>query len=233
MRRSGSAAPSRTVKRSLDILLSLIGIAATLPLLLLVAVAIRLESRGPVLFRQERVGRDGARFRVLKLRTMREDAEARLQEDPDLRATYRENGYKLASGEDPRVTPLGKWLRRTSVDELPQLLNVLRGEMSLVGPRPVVPEEVAEYGGDAGLVLSVRPGMTGLWQVSGRNAVDYPRRARLDAGYVREWSLLLDLRVLLRTPAAVARGEVGRASAAGGRPPSLPTGPPATVRASS
>lgn len=197
----------RFVKRAFDVGLSTLGLICLLPLLVAVAAAIRLDSSGTILFRQRRLGRRGREFEILKFRTMREDAEEVLQEDPILRSAYAGNGYKLPSESDPRITALGRFLRQTSMDELPQLLNVLGGEMSLVGPRPVVPREIREYGEQAALVLSVRPGMTGLWQVSGRNEIDYPRRAKLDAEYVQEWSLIADLRILLCTPAAVLRGE--------------------------
>ena len=210
-------------------MLSAAAILLTLPVLLALALAVRLGSPGPALFRQGRLGLGGRRFEVLKFRTMCRDAEAALSEHPGLREAYLEHGYKLPSAADPRVTRLGRLLRRTSLDELPQLFNVLRGEMSLVGPRPVVPEEIVEYGADADVVLSVKPGITGLWQVSGRNDVGYPRRARLDVAYVTNWSLLLDLRVLSRTPAAVLRGE-RRASTDRERPKlSLRTGAPTTA----
>lgn len=176
-----------------------------MPLGLICAALIRITSRGPALFKQQRVGLHGQTFAMYKFRTMREDAEQRLRTDRDLWNSYVENDYKLPISIDPRVTRLGRWLRRTSIDELPQLINVLAGSMSIVGPRPVVPEEVDNYGDRRALYLSVRPGLTGAWQVNGRSTVDYPDRVDLDAHYVETWSLWQDVKILARTPFVVAR----------------------------
>jgi exopolysaccharide production protein ExoY len=162
-----------------------------------------MESPGSPVFRHLRVGRGGRRFSCLKLRTMRADAEEVLRSDADLLEEYRRNHFKLPDGSDPRVTRMGQFLRRTSLDEIPQLWNVIRGEMSLVGPRPVVAEELQRFGEHARLVLSVPPGLTGSWAVNGRHHVGYPERARLEIEYVRNWSLGGDARILLRTVAAV------------------------------
>jgi lipopolysaccharide/colanic/teichoic acid biosynthesis glycosyltransferase len=173
------------------------------------ALLVRLDSKGPVLFRQMRVGRDGELISVLKVRTMRIDAESVLRSDPQLWASYVQNGYKLPERQDPRVTRFGAWLRRTSLDEMPQFFCVLRGSMSLVGPRPVLPDELpALYGELAGEYEAVKPGLTGLWQVSGRSRVIDGDRARLDAEYVRSWSPIVELGILVRTIPAVllARG---------------------------
>jgi lipopolysaccharide/colanic/teichoic acid biosynthesis glycosyltransferase len=205
-----SAAPStsayRWAKRALDVALSLIALTVTLPMWLLVAVLVRCTSRGPVLFRQSRVGRDGRTFSVLKFRSMCSDAEARLRSH-GLYDTYVATGYKLALAEEFRVTRVGRFLRRSSLDELPQLLNVLRGDMSIVGPRPVVPPELSSYGDLVHCYLGVRPGITGMWQVSGRSHVQFPERAHLDREYFHGRSLRLDLAILARTPLAVLRGD--------------------------
>ena len=172
------------------------------PLLLGVALCVRVTSRGPVLFRQVRVGRDGSEFRIFKFRSMYVDAEARLAE---LRHLNEHDGVLFKMRDDPRVTPVGRWLRRLSLDELPQLLNVIAGQMSLVGPRPPLPSEVAVYADDVRRRLAVKPGMTGLWQVSGRSDLSWEETVRLDLRYVENWSLSLDLVILLRTMTAVVR----------------------------
>jgi lipopolysaccharide/colanic/teichoic acid biosynthesis glycosyltransferase len=156
------------------------------------------------------VGLGGRSFKMYKFRTMHREAEQLLAQDPQLWNEYVTNGFKLPAELDRRVTKVGRFLRRSSLDELPQVLNVLLGTMSLVGPRPVVPAEIDNYGERRGIYLSVRPGVTGAWQVGGRSQIDYPERVDIDEQYVRDWSLGLDLRILARTPKAVltARGAV-------------------------
>ncbi|HET6215266.1 MAG TPA: sugar transferase [Micromonosporaceae bacterium] len=178
-------------------------IAVFSPLLVTLAVLIRIDSPGPVLFRQVRVGRHGREFVIYKFRTMYLDAEARLAE---LRHFNEYDGVLFKMRNDPRVTLVGRYLRRFSLDELPQLFNVVRGQMSLVGPRPPLPEEVAAYPDDARRRLVVKPGMTGLWQVSGRSDLPWEEAVRLDLRYVENWSIPLDLAILLRTLTAVSRG---------------------------
>lgn len=198
--------PSRlqwVAKRLLDVTTASLGLVVLSPVMALVALAIRLESRGPALFKHWRVGHHGRRFACLKFRTMQADAEAVLAGDAELKRLYRENNYKLPEELDPRVTRLGRWLRRSSLDELPQLFNVLMGEMSLVGPRPVVEEELEHYRGSERLLLSVRPGMTGAWAVNGRHHVGYPARAEMELRYVRGWSVGEDLKILAGTVSAV------------------------------
>ncbi|MQY04016.1 sugar transferase [Actinomadura macrotermitis] len=182
---------------------ALFGLVALAPLLFVVAVLIRMTSNGPVLFRQTRVGRDGREFTVFKFRTMVADAEARKH---TLLEHNENDGVLFKIKADPRITGVGRWLRRYSLDELPQLLNVLRGDMSLVGPRPPLPEEVARYGGDVHRRLVVKPGLTGLWQVSGRSDLSWEESVRLDLRYVDNWSLALDLQIMWKTGAAVFRG---------------------------
>ena len=198
-----SAPATSRAKRALDLLLVLGTALLTVPLGLLTALLVRLTSRGPVLFGQERVGLGGEHFTMYKFRTMHRDAEALLQRDPALWNDYVANGYKVPAELDRRITPLGRFLRRSSLDELPQILNVLTGEMSLVGPRPVVPDEVDNYGEQQQVYLSVRPGITGAWQVNGRSTIDYPDRVDIDAEYVRRWSVWLDIKILVKTPIVV------------------------------
>ncbi len=198
-----SAPATSRAKRALDLLLVLGTAPLTVTLGLVTAVLVRLTSRGPVLFGQERVGLGGDRFTMYKFRTMHRDAEALLQRDPSLWHDYVANGYKVPAELDRRITPVGRFLRRSSLDELPQILNVLTGQMSLVGPRPVVPKEVENYGDLRAVYLSVRPGITGAWQVNGRSTIDYPDRVDIDAEYVQRWSVWLDLKILVKTPIAV------------------------------
>ncbi|BCJ32958.1 hypothetical protein Athai_04610 [Actinocatenispora thailandica] len=172
------------------------------PLLAAVAAAIKLDSPGPVLYRQSRVGRDGAVFAIWKFRSMYVDADARLAE---LARLDEGAGVLFKIRDDPRVTRIGRYLRRLSLDELPQLVNVLVGQMSLVGPRPPLPAEVARYPADMLRRLVVKPGLTGLWQVSGRSDLPWEEAIRLDLRYVETWSLSLDLVILLRTVTAVVR----------------------------
>jgi exopolysaccharide biosynthesis polyprenyl glycosylphosphotransferase len=194
----------RLVKTSFDRAGALFGLFLLAPVLLAAAVAVKATSPGPVLFRQERVGQDKRTFHLLKFRSMTADAEHQLDH---LRPQNEGNGLLFKLREDPRVTRVGRVLRRYSIDELPQLLNVLRGEMSLVGPRPPLREEVARYGVDMHRRHLVKPGLTGLWQVSGRSDLSYNDSVRLDVHYVENWSLALDLMILGRTFGAVLRGD--------------------------
>jgi exopolysaccharide biosynthesis polyprenyl glycosylphosphotransferase len=190
-------------KRSFDVAVALCALAVATPLLAMSAVAILVDSRGPVLFRQERVGQDGKVFRVLKLRTMVQDAEARLV---DLLPRNEADGPLFKMVHDPRVTRVGRWLRSTSIDELPQLWNVVRGEMSLVGPRPALVSEVAAWRPELHERLRVKPGITGMWQVNGRSTSLFEDYVRLDLYYVDNWSLSTDLTILAKTiPAVLTR----------------------------
>lgn len=192
----------RAAKRAVDLVLSCLALVVLAPFLVAIAVAIKVTSRGPVLFRQVRTGQDGRPFRIAKFRTMSTDAEVLLADLTDLNES--DGLFKIR--KDPRVTSIGAFLRRTSLDEIPQLLNVLRGEMSLVGPRPLVPEESARIDGWAARRFQVKPGMTGLWQVSGRSDLSFEELRRLDYVYAASWSLWWDLRILLQTPESVIRG---------------------------
>ena len=176
------------------------GILAISPLLLAVAAGIRLSDKGPVLFTQTRVGKDGEPFKIYKFRTMVVDAEARLAE---VRSNNESDGVLFKIRNDPRITVIGAWLRKWSVDELPQLINVMLGQMSLVGPRPALPDEAAQYADHVRRRLVVKPGLTGLWQVSGRSNLTWDESVRLDLRYVENWSFALDLQILWKTLAAV------------------------------
>jgi exopolysaccharide production protein ExoY len=187
-------------KRIIDLSAASLMVVAMLPILLVVAAAIKLCDGGPVFFKHRRVGLGGRTFDCLKFRTMKIDAEARLadwlKENP---AAAEEWNATRKLKNDPRLTPIGKSLRKSSIDELPQLFNVLRGEMSLVGPRPVVAEELLLYGRHVAHYYAVRPGLTGAWQISGRNDVSYAERVRLDTEYCMTWSATTDLLILFKT----------------------------------
>ncbi len=199
---------NRTVKRVFDLLAVTLGGVLISPFLALLALAVYLDDPGPIFFGHTRIGRDGRTFKAWKFRTMTRDAETvlgrYLNEHPNLCAEWLAT-QKLQ--DDPRITRVGKWLRKLSLDEFPQLWNVFKGEMSLVGPRPIVEEEVAKYDADFDLYKMVRPGMTGYWQVSGRSDTDYAYRVELDSFYVRNWSIWLDIVILLKTPQVVFGGE--------------------------
>lgn len=193
----------RALKNALDFVGALAGMALLSPVLLVIALCVKLDDGGPVFYRRRVVGRKGE-FGALKFRTMRPDADAVLAADPALRAMF-ETDYKLQN--DPRITRVGAFLRKYSLDELPQLLNVLMGQMSLVGPRMITATELQKYGEFGELLLQVRPGLTGYWQVNGRQRVSYNERVKMDVYYLENWNLLLDLEILLKTPAKVVRAE--------------------------
>lgn len=199
---------SRRCKRGVDLGLVLLLLPLVLPLALLLALAVKLTSRGPVIFRQIRIGQGGKPFAMLKFRTMVADGDRVLDEylaaHPDQRHAW---DTKRKLEKDPRITAVGRLLRVFSLDELPQFWNILAGDMSLVGPRPIVAAEIPLYGETFDLYAKVRPGLTGLWQVSGRNDIAFPERVVLDAYYVRKWSFWLDLYILLRTPRAILTGQ--------------------------
>jgi Undecaprenyl-phosphate galactose phosphotransferase WbaP len=201
--------PFRFAKRAFDLLSGACLAVLLSPLFLFVAIAIKRYDGGPVFYSQRRIGRDGKPFKCMKFRTMVTDADERMSrwrvENPELYEEFLKT-FKLR--DDPRITPPGKWLRRTSLDELPQLLNVLRGEMSLVGPRPVVEKELRDYYGVAAeLYGRVRPGMTGLWQVSGRSDTSYRERVMLDESYILNWAFLHDLVILIQTARIIVSGK--------------------------
>jgi Undecaprenyl-phosphate galactose phosphotransferase WbaP len=206
MGRSGTAVSGAIAKRALDVVGAVVLGLVFSPLIVAIVVLMRREG-GSVIFKHRRIGRGGQTFECLKFRTMIPNADqvlrTLLERDPELKAEWVRD-HKLRN--DPRITRLGRFLRRTSLDELPQLWNVLRGDMSLVGPRPVVREELLRYGRNVGIYLAAKPGITGLWQVTGRNDTDYRRRVVLDTYYVRNQNLLLDLYILFKTTGVVLGG---------------------------
>ena len=187
-------------KRIIDIIFALFGIIICLPIFIVISIFyLQGESKGPILFKQVRIGKNGEKFNIYKFRSMIVNAEEVLKSDEKLYQKYIKNNFKLEQDEDPRITNIGRLLRKTSLDELPQLINVLIGNMSLVGPRPVVLEELQEYGERKREFLSVKPGITGYWAISGRSDVDYPERVDLELYYVYNQSLLLDIKIILKT----------------------------------
>ncbi len=193
----------RRIKDAVDLLGALLGLVLGFPLFAVLACCIALDSPGPIFYRQRRIGKGGIPFSAWKFRTMYLDAESRLAHDPALRREF-ERAYKLI--DDPRVTRMGRWLRRTGFDELPQLINVLKGEMSLVGPRPIVEDELRKYGPWERRLLCVKPGLTGLWQVLRQDEPDYAERVSLDMYYIDHWSVGMDLKILLRTLPSIIAG---------------------------
>jgi len=197
-----------TVKRMIDLFVVIIGGLIILPFLLLTALLIKIDSPGPVLYKQQRLGKNGKQFFTYKFRSMAVDADEKLKKilesDPELRKEWEET-HKLHN--DPRITRIGKFIRRTSIDEFPQLINILKDEMSLVGPRPIVHEEVEKYGEDYNRVFSVTPGLTGMWQVSGRSDANYTERVAYDIYYLQSWSVWLDLWIIFKTFGVVLNGK--------------------------
>ena len=203
-----SAPPSSgRLSRLVDVAGALVLIVLSAPLLLIGIVAVAATKGRPIFFGHERVGLGGKPFRCWKLRTMKVDAERALDRDPALMERYKANGFKLPNGSDPRITPVGRLLRRTYIDEIPQLVNVLAGDMSLVGPRPVVPAELDLFEDHARMLLEVKPGVFGAWNSLGRARPPYPERARLEIEYVRARSWTRDMRILGRSVLAVLQGQ--------------------------
>ena len=188
------------LKNLIDFLGSILILFSAFPIFILIAILIKLGSRGPIFFIQKRVGKNKKEFYCLKFRTMHPEAEDLLKnlldKNDDLKKEF-EQDHKIKN--DPRITPIGKFLRKTSLDEIPQFINVIRGEMSIVGPRPIVKEEISKYGSSFLKAFSVRPGITGLWQVSGRNNLSYEKRVEMDTIYAINRDFLMDLRIIIRT----------------------------------
>ena len=190
----------KIIKKIFDLIFSSFILVICLPLFFIIAILIKLSSRGSIFFFQERIGKNNVRFKCIKFRTMYPESKDILEnlliKDNKLRLEFEEN-HKLKN--DPRITTIGKFLRKTSLDELPQFINVLRDEMSIVGPRPIVKEEKKRYGKNLKNFLSIKPGITGLWQVSGRNNLSYKRRVELDLIYIKNLNFLMDIRIIIRT----------------------------------
>ncbi len=187
-------------KMLLDFLFSIFFLISSLPFFIIISILIKLSSRGPIFFLQERIGKNNIPFKCIKFRTMHSEAkdilENLLMSDEKLKMEF-EQTHKIKN--DPRITTIGKLLRKTSLDELPQFINVLKNEMSIVGPRPIVKKEKKKYGKNFKKVLSVKPGITGLWQVSGRNNLSYKTRVKLDINYIENYNFLMDIRIIIRT----------------------------------
>jgi exopolysaccharide production protein ExoY len=195
-------------KRFFDILVSLLLLIVLLPIFVIIYILFQTgQNKGPVFFSQQRFGKQGRLFRIYKFRSMVVGADKKLKSNPELYKKYIENNYKLEPDEDPRITSLGRFLRKSSLDELPQLINVLKGEMSLVGPRPIVEEELKEYGNFKKEFLSVKPGVTGYWQASGRSEVKYPERVDIELFYIRNKSFFFDIKIIVLTIIAVVFGK--------------------------
>lgn len=196
--------PSGFTKRFADIIISLVALICASPIFLIISICYLFgDNKGPVYFKQKRVGLNGETFYIYKFRSMVVDAERKLKENKSLYKKYLEKGYKLEPHEDPRINKFGSFLRQTSLDELPQFINVLKGEMSLIGPRPLIEEELKEYKERKNELLSVKPGITGYWQVNGRSNVGYPERVEMQLYYVQNQSLLLDIKIFFKTISAI------------------------------
>jgi Undecaprenyl-phosphate galactose phosphotransferase WbaP len=196
------------IKRFMDISIVIIGSIVISPLLLWIMILIKISSPGPVLYSQKRAGQNGKHFKAYKFRSMVIDADKKLKDllgsDSSAKEEW-ENSHKLK--KDPRITKIGKFLRKTSLDEIPQFINILKGDMSLIGPRPIVDGEIKKYGEDFQRIFSVKPGLTGLWQVSGRSDTDYSDRVSFDTYYLQSWSVWLDLWIIYKTIGVVLKGK--------------------------
>ena len=198
----------RVIKRILNLLCSFVGVIVLSPFFLIISLLIKVTSKGPVFFVHERVGLNGKKFKLIKFRTMVNNAEEMIASFSPEQKKESEENYKVK--DDPRITKIGKFLRRTSLDELPQLINILKGDMSIVGPRPVVDEELNWYGDKKDKLLSVKPGLTGWWAVNGRSNVPYPERCDLELYYVDHISFALDAKIILKTLGAIIKKDGAR-----------------------
>lgn len=186
-------------KRILDLIFSVVSIVILSPIFLVIYIILKVVYKGEtVLFKQERVGFNGTKFYIFKFRTMVPNAEQILKKNKQMYDNYVKNGYKFKTEEDPRITNVGKVLRKTSLDELPQFFNIIKGDMSLVGPRPITEPELQEYGDNKSLLLSVKPGAMGLWQAKGRSEIDYPQRAEIELEYVKKASFFYDVLIVIK-----------------------------------
>jgi lipopolysaccharide/colanic/teichoic acid biosynthesis glycosyltransferase len=186
-------------KRAFDILFAAVALIITSPFMAVISLLVLITDGQPITFKQKRIGLNGKSFEIIKFRSMCRNAEEVLHKNAAIYQKYMDNGYKLSEGEDPRVTKLGAFLRKTSLDELPQFWNVLTGSMSIVGPRPIVPVELNEYGANKKAFLSMKPGVTGVWQVSGRSDIVYPQRIYLELSYLNKRNLVFDMLIIIKT----------------------------------
>jgi lipopolysaccharide/colanic/teichoic acid biosynthesis glycosyltransferase len=195
-------------KRFFDILLSVIALICFSPVFLVIFVMNRFgDNKGPLFYKQERIGWHGKPFKIYKFRSMIVNADTILENDPEMYAKYVANNYKLEPEEDPRITHLGRWLRKSSVDEIPQFINILAGDMSIIGPRPIVKAELAEYGNRVEKFLSVKPGAMGLWQSSGRSNIPYPERCDVELEYVDKASFTFDVEIMFKNIISIFKSE--------------------------
>ncbi|MCC7668759.1 MAG: sugar transferase [Leuconostoc pseudomesenteroides] len=195
-------------KRIIDVLFALLGLIVLSPIFVIVFVLLKINSpTAPAIFSQERVGQYGKHFKIYKFRSMVPNAEKILKDNRRLYKKYVESGYKLPTSEDPRITKLGAFLRKSTIDELPQFWNMLIGDMSLVGPRPVVADELVEYGDNVKLFLSVRPGALGLWQASGRSLIEYPERSEIELEYIKNAGFWYDIGIVLKNIVAIFKSK--------------------------
>ncbi|WP_076459653.1 sugar transferase [Limosilactobacillus caccae] len=195
-------------KRFFDILLSVIALICFSPVFLIIFVMNRFgDNKGPLFYKQERIGWHGKPFKIYKFRSMIVNADTILENDPEMYAKYVANNYKLEPEEDPRITHLGRWLRKSSVDEIPQFINILAGDMSIIGPRPIVKAELAEYGNRVDKFLSVKPGAMGLWQSSGRSNIPYPERCDVELEYVDKASFTFDAAIMFKNIISIFKSE--------------------------
>lgn len=193
------------IKRAIDILLSFLGLIILSPIFLIIAIAIKIDSKGPVFFLHKRIGKNGKEFKMYKFRTMCDNAEDMIKNFTEEQKKEFEKNYKLTN--DPRITRVGKILRKSSLDELPQILNILKGELSIIGPRPVVRDELEKYGDQKQKLLSVKPGLTGYWAVNGRSDTTYEERINMELYYVDHISFLLDIKIFFKTILVVLKRE--------------------------
>ena len=196
------------LKRFIDIIIGTIGLIVCIPIFIIIGIAIKIDSKGPVFFKHKRIGKHGKKLEIYKFRTMIENAEEAMKNFTEVQKKEFAENFKLEN--DPRVTRVGKILRKTSLDELPQIINILKGEMSIIGPRPIVKSELEKYGSNQDKFLSVAPGLTGYWAANGRSDVSYEERMALELYYVNNRSLILDMKIFFKTIGSVLKGRGAR-----------------------
>lgn len=205
MEKTDKKAQYNKIKRMLDVIIATIGLIVLAPIVLVIAIIIKLDSKGPVFFAHTRIGKNGKKFKMYKFRTMYENAQEMIKEfTPEQMKEWKEN-FKLK--DDPRITKIGKFLRKTSLDELPQIVNIIKGDLSIIGPRPIIDEELEKYGENKEKFLSVTPGLTGYWQANGRSETSYEQRMEMELYYVENESFKLDVQIFLKTFISVLKKE--------------------------
>ncbi|WP_311406652.1 sugar transferase [Liquorilactobacillus uvarum] len=196
------------IKRLIDIIVAIVALILMVPIFIIMVIIYRFgTNKGPLFYKQQRVGKYGRQFKIYKFRSMVVGADEKLRANKELYALYIKNSYKLPSDVDPRITKLGRFLRKSSIDELPQFINILKGEMTLIGPRPIIEEELKEYGKNVEKFLSVTPGAMGYWQASGRSNIEYPQRCKYELYYVDHASLVFDIKILFKNIVSIFKGD--------------------------